>query len=123
MGDETFKSRLLELMEKTLNGKRQESNLGDEMREHDEAQALRKLQRGLDVLGVSEGELQVKAKGALEKQLLAWCLRKKTVVSRKWISDKLRMGDLSRVTNAVRKVDSGKENEIRKWRIQLEKVS
>jgi hypothetical protein len=102
---------------------KQESYSGDEMREHDEAQALRILLRGLDVLAVSEGELQVKAKGALEKQLLAWCLRKKTVVSRKWISDKLRMGDLSRVTNAVRKVDSGKENEIRKWRIQLEEIS
>jgi hypothetical protein len=37
------------------------------MREHDEAHALGILQRGLDVLGVSEGELQVKAKGALEK--------------------------------------------------------
>jgi hypothetical protein len=50
-------------------------------------------------------------------------LKKRTVVSRKWISDKLRMGDLSRVTNAVRKVDSGKEVEIRKWRIQLEEIS
>jgi hypothetical protein len=70
MGDETFKSRLLELMEKTLNGKRQESNLGDEMREHDEAQALTIFQRGLDVLGISEGELQAKAKGGVEKQVL-----------------------------------------------------
>jgi hypothetical protein len=102
---------------------KREAYSGDEMREHDEAQALRILQKGLDVLGVSEGELQVKAKGAVEKQLLAWCLRKKTVVSRKWISDKLRMGDLSRVINAMRKVDSGEENEIRKWRIQLEKIS
>jgi hypothetical protein len=102
---------------------KEESYSGDEIREHDEAQALRILQRGLDVLGVSEGELQVKAKGALEKQLLAWCLRKKTVVSRKWISEKLRMGDLSRVTNSVRKVDLGKETEIRKWKMQLEKNS
>jgi hypothetical protein len=102
---------------------KREAYSGDEMREHDEAQALRILLRGLDVLAVSEGELQVEAKGALEKQLLAWCLRNKTVVSRKWISDKLRMGDLSRVTNAVTKVDLGKENEIRKWRIQLEKFS
>jgi hypothetical protein len=89
----------------------------------DAVQVLRVLQRGLDVLGICEGELQVKAKGALEKQLLAWCSRKKTVASRKWISDKLRMGDLSRVTNALKKVDLGKENEIRKWRIQLEKIS
>jgi hypothetical protein len=123
MGDETFRSRLLELMEKTLKGKRRESYLGDELREHDEAQALRILQRGLDILGISEGELQAKPKGSMEKQVLAWWLKKKTVVSRKWISEKLRMCDLSRVTNSVRKVDLGKENEIRKWKMQLEKNS
>jgi hypothetical protein len=55
----------------------------------------------------------------LEKQVLAWWLRKRTVVSRRWISEKLRMGDLSRVTNAVRKVDSGKGSEIRGWKIKL----
>ena len=123
MGDETFRSRLLELMEKTLKGKRRESYLGDELREHDEAQALRILQKGLDVLGISEDELRPKAKGAVEKPVLAWWLKKKTVVSRKWISEKLRMGDLSRVTNAGRKVDPRKENEIRKWKMQLEKSS
>ena len=29
-------------------------------------------------------------------------------------------GGPSRVTNAVRKVDSGKESEIRRWKMQLE---
>ena len=110
-------------MEKTLKGKRRESYLGYELREHDEAQALRILQKGLDVLRISEDELRAKAKGAVQKQVLAWWLKKKTVVSRKWISEKLRMGDLSRVTNAGRKVDSGEENEIRKWKIKLENIS
>lgn len=123
MGDEAFRSRLLGLMEKTLEGKTRESFLGDELREHDEAQALKILQRGLDVLEISECDLQAKGKGAVEKQVLAWWLKKKTVVSRKWISEKLRMGDLSRVTNAVRRVDLGKESEIRKWKRQLDKIS
>jgi hypothetical protein len=81
---------------------------------------LKMLKRGLEVLGINETDLGSKAKGALEKQVLAWWLRKKTVVSRRWISEKLRMGDLSRVTNAVRKVDSGKGSEIRRWKIRLE---
>jgi len=76
--------------------------LGDELRDHDEAQALKILKRGLGVLGMKESDLEGKAKGALEKQVLAWWLRKKTVVSRKWVSEKLGMGDLSRVTSAVR---------------------
>jgi hypothetical protein len=46
-----------------------------------------------------------------------------TTVSRKWISEKLGMGDLSRVTLAVRKVNSGKESEIRRWKRQMEKNS
>jgi hypothetical protein len=55
----------------------------------------------------------------LEKQVLAWWLRKKTVVSRRWISEKLGMGDLSRVSNAVRNVDSGKDSEMRRWKTKL----
>jgi hypothetical protein len=89
----------------------------------DEGLGLIMLKRGLAVLGIKESDLEAKAKGAVEKQLLAWWLRKKTVVSRRWISENLGMGDLSRVTNAVRKVDSGKESKIRRWKMQLEKYS
>jgi hypothetical protein len=71
------------------------------------------LKRGLGVLGIKESDWEAKAKGALEKQVLAQWLRKKTVVSRRWISEKLGMGNLSRATNAVRKVDLGKVSEIR----------
>jgi len=120
MGDEVYLSRLLELMRKNLEGRARESYLGEELREHDEGQALRMLKRGLGVLGIKESDLEAKAKGAVEKQVLAWWLRKKTVVSRRWISENLGMGDLSRVTNAVRKVGSGKESEIRRWKMKLE---
>ena len=123
MGDEGYLSRLLELMGKNLEGRARESYLGDELRDHDEGQALKMLKRGLGVLGIEECDLEAKAKGAVEKQVLAWWLRKKTVVSRRWISENLGMGDLSRVTNAVRKVDSGKESEIRRWKMQLEGIS
>jgi hypothetical protein len=120
IGDEAYLSRLLEFMGKNLEGRARESYLGDELRDHDEGQALRMLKRGLGVLGIKGSDLQAKAKGAVEKQVLAWWLRKKTVVSRRWISENLGMGDLSRVTNAVRKVDSGKESEIRRWKKLLE---
>ena len=123
IGDEAYRSRLLELMGKNIEGRARESYLGDELREHDEGQALRMLKRGLGVLGIRESDLEAKAKGAVEKQVLAWWLRKKTVVSRRWISEKLGMGDLSRVTNAVKKIDSGKESEIRRWKMQLEGIS
>ena len=94
IGDEAYLSRLLELMGKNLEGRARESYLGDELRDHDEGQALRMLKRGLGVLGIRESDLEAKAKGAVEKQVLAWWLRKKTVVSRRWISENLGMGDL-----------------------------
>ena len=71
------------------------------------------------MLGIKESDLEAKAKGSLEKQVLAWWLRKKMVVNLRWISEKLGMGDLSRVTNAVRRLDSRKESEIRRWKMQL----
>ncbi|MBM4331789.1 MAG: transposase [Deltaproteobacteria bacterium] len=123
MGDEGFLGRLLEHMEKKLEGKGRESYLGEELREYDERQALKMLKKGLEVLGIKQADLEAKMKGTLEKQVMAWWLRKKTVVNRKWISDKLRMGDLSRVTNAVKEVESGKGSKVQRWKTQLEKNS
>ena len=123
MGDEAYLSGLLELMGKSLEGRARESYLGEELRDHDEGQAVRMLKRDLGVLGIKESDLEAKAKGAVEKQVLAWWLRKKTVVSRRWLSENLGMGDLSRVTNAVRKVDSGKGSEIQRWKMKLEGIS
>jgi len=47
MGDEAFLNRLLELMGKNLEGKTREFYLANELRDHDEAQALKILKRGL----------------------------------------------------------------------------
>jgi hypothetical protein len=68
-------------MGKTLEGKTRESYRRNELRDHDEAQALKILKRGLGVLGIKKSDLEGKAKGALEKQVLAWWLREKTVVA------------------------------------------
>ena len=62
----------------------------------DEGLALKMLKRGLRVLGIKGSNLEVKAKGTPEKQVLTWWLRKKTVGSRRWIRENLGMGDLSR---------------------------
>jgi hypothetical protein len=44
------------------------------------------LKRGLDVLELIESDLEVKAKGAVERPVLAWWLRKKTITKRRWNS-------------------------------------
>jgi hypothetical protein len=48
----------------------------------------------MGVLGIKESDWEAKAKGAVERQVLAWWLKKKTVVSGRWISENLGMADL-----------------------------
>ena len=73
----------------------------------DEGEALKMLKGGLSVPGIRESDLEAKAKGGPEKQVLAWWLMKKRIVSRRRISEKLGVSNFSRVTNAVRKVRFG----------------
>jgi hypothetical protein len=101
LGGEDFKVRLLDRVDKVRDGKEKETYYGDEVRPHDEAQAEKLLRVGLGVLELKEQDLKKMAKGVKEKQVLAWWLRKKTMVSRKWISQRLGMGDVSRITQAV----------------------
>ena len=108
---------------KVIQGKRKETYKGDEILAHDEAEAGRLLGVGLKTLGLKEQELDRMAKGAQEKQILAWWLRKKTVVSRKWISQKLKMGEVSRVTQASRNVDTHTDATSASLRERLERAS
>jgi hypothetical protein len=62
------------------------------------------------------------AKGSVEKQVLAWWLRKRTVVSRGWVSRRLGMGDESRVTQAVAKIARSQERKVTAWRKTLERI-
>jgi hypothetical protein len=77
------------MVDKVIQGKRKETYKGDEMRAHGEAEAGRLLGVGLKTLGLKEQELNRMAKGAQKKQVLAWWLRKKTALSREWISQRL----------------------------------
>ena len=55
-------------------------------------------------------------------QVLAWWTSELTTVSRRWASERLRMGDESRVTQAIRRVKAGGDRELRRLRAQLEKA-
>jgi putative transposase len=101
LGGEDFRDRLLGMLGQVMRGKQKGTYCGGEVRAHDQAQAEKFLRTGLSALDLNEQDLGDMAKGAIEKQVLAWWLRSKTMVSRRWISERLRMGDLSRVTQAA----------------------
>ena len=119
LGGEDFRDRLVEILGKVVKGKQGETYKGQEMRAHDEAQAEQIFGKGLRTLNLNEQDLHNMDKGAREKQVLAWWLRKKTVISRVWISQRLRMGDVSRVTQAVSAVGANKDIELIKLKKRL----
>jgi len=84
-----------------MKGRRRESHSGEAKAAHDEAAAERELKRALRVLGLKEEAVGPMPKGAPEKVVLAWWLRRRTTVSLRWVSERLGMGHYTRVTQAI----------------------
>jgi putative transposase len=101
LGGEKFLQRLQKRLDGAVKGRRRESLGGAARQAHDEAAAQLCLEAGLDRLGLSWGELRQMPKGAPEKLALAWWMRERTVVSLRWVSERLEMGHYTRVTQAV----------------------
>ena len=113
---------MLEWVEGALRKSRASSYSGEAKREHGEAQAEGLVARGLKLLEVEQGELVSQPKGTLEKQALAWWVCQHTTVRRRWVSERLEMGDESRVTQAIRRVKSGRDPDLERLRKRLERV-
>jgi len=122
LGDDGFRGRILKYVKQTLEKGRRATYSGGAKRAHGEAEAERLLVRGLEVLGVGLEELTSGPKGMATKQVLAWWLCQRTTVARRWVSERLRMGDESRVTQAIRRVKAGDDPEWRTLRQRLERA-
>ncbi len=118
LGSTEFRDELLDRLDGALAGTKRSSLNGEQMRRHDEAEAERLLQTGLKALGADEDLLSERPKGADEKAVLAWYLRKHTTVGRAWIAQRLTMGDVSRITKLVRAV--GREDRYTKLRAKVQ---
>jgi hypothetical protein len=64
----------------------------------------------------------VTAKGAGEKVALAWWLRQRTTVSLRWVSERLRMGHYTRVTQAIRRAEHQSSRKIDQIKRKLERL-
>ena len=58
------------------------------------------------------GGLAEKPKGMAEKQVLAWWLRQRTTAGRRWVSERLCMGEESGVSKAIRRVKESRGGEL-----------
>ncbi len=89
VGSQAFRERMLGLAGKPLGQARSASLSGGAKREHGEAQAERMLAAGLAVVGLAESDLPTGAKGAPQKQVLAWWLCRHTAVHRRGVSQRM----------------------------------
>jgi hypothetical protein len=80
------------------------------------------LAHGLVVLGLDARRLSETPKGTAHKQVLAWWLRQRTTVGRRWVSERLGMGEESGVTRAVRRVNKSREAELENMKALLRKA-
>jgi len=105
VGGDSFRKQLLERLKPGGRAPRRESHSGPAQRAHDEAAAELALRRGLGALGLTANELGALPKGAAEKSVLAWWLRRQTTVTLRWVGERLDMGHYTRVTQAVSRVE------------------
>jgi len=122
LGGDGFRARLLERAERVLQAGRVSTYSGGAKREHGERQAERLLVRGLEVLGMEGVDLGQAAKGMAEKQVLAWWLSRRTTVRRRWVSERLGMGDESRVSQAIRRVQQPADPGLARMKKKMEQA-
>ena len=117
-GGDSFRDEMIDRLDGVIgsSGKRT-SFSGEQARLHDEMEALRLLDKGLEILGVDGEALQDMKKNAPEKQVLSWYLRSCTIVSNQWITEHMYCGhpcNVSAFVGNVKKASNGILFELRK---------
>ena len=89
LGERPFRERMLEL----IDGAHASDNLrGDQRREHGLLAAENLLGKALKILEVDEKTLKAMKSTQIEKQAVAWLIKKHTVVTGVWLAERLEMG-------------------------------
>ncbi len=87
-----------------VSGKR-ESFDGTETKQHDEVEAEKLFEAGLNALRISESDLKKMKKNCIEKCCLAQIIRRRTCVSNDWIKQHLHMGKATNFASLIKKAD------------------
>ena len=120
-GTDEFKEEMLERID--LSSGQRDSFSGDEVGAHDELDAERLVTAGMVVLGLDENRLTGLKKGAEEKTLLAWLVRKNTAVSNAWIADRLKMGRADCLSRYPKKIEEHQDKRIQQIKAKVSKIT
>lgn len=111
-GSDSFRDEMVESLDNVFKGKRRESFVGEETRQHDVLDAERRVCDALELFRLTDADLMRMKKGAPHKKVIAWLVRKNTSVRNAWIAKRLVMGNPSNLPRQVREVDTVEEGEL-----------
>ncbi len=114
LGCDSFKERLLDRIEELKSDYKSSSFCGTEIRLHNERQAKRLLSIGMKQLNVTEKSLELSPKGSPKKRVLAWYIRKRTIVSNEWLALHLKSGHSANISRLVSSVNDNKNKELQR---------
>lgn len=123
LGKDSFKDKLLKLLDKAQGGEmRSRNRSGEALRDHGEAAAERIVRRAIRSLGLpaAAGALAKLPKSDANKVVVAALLRERTSVGNPWIAERLAMGHPGSVSRMIG--TSGKSKELAALRNRLEKA-
>ena len=118
LGSELFRKELMDRMDGVLSGKQRSSFSGIQVVQHDEVEAERLVLRGLDALGLDDGDLDGLRKNCPEKYAIAWLVRRNTCVRNQWIKERLKMGVATNFAMFIKRMEEGEFGEAEFRRIQ-----
>jgi hypothetical protein len=119
LGGAGFWARLRKSSKQAVSKGAAASYSGEAKRAHGQAEAAHLLAEGMAVLRMSEEDFERGQKSMREKQVLAWWLRQRTIVGRRWMSQWLKMGEEFGVTRAVRSVKASQDAKLKRTKDQL----
>lgn len=122
LGTATFREQLLGHLDRLLQGRLPASFAGAAVRAKSEHEAEQWLHKALTALAMEPTQLQSLPKGATAKLVLAWWLWQRTTLPRAWIAQRLCLGHETRVTLAVRQVETAKSGPLAQMRRVIEWV-
>jgi hypothetical protein len=123
LGSEEFGEKMAGLMAVAMSGKARSSFSGPAALAHDEACAKSLLRAGLLALDVDPKDLKSMRKLDVRKQVIAWWVRKQTLVSNQWVSEALCMGYPGNLSKVMKTVEEGKGHEVRRLKKQIQASS
>lgn len=112
LGGEEFRNQMIKALDGVMDGKRRESFTGEEIRKHDVVEAGRLAEVGLERLGLLSADLTALKKSDPRKKAVAWLIRKRTSVRNEWISGRLGMGSVTKLSSFVSEVEHAVDGEL-----------